>query len=324
VVEQGGEKDTLWFLPFESQDRTLRSASSIVGDGTELQSGNAFTVSLETVRVVNHERTRPIWEQILLGAKPAIDRVHYYRHQLNPDQPLLVQNLLADAICVCDDYQPPDRLYLELKVVVLHMSALQDDTTAAAIQTLLNTAGAVFPVMMPYAALGTGLVAALGKLWDRTHPQESWSLSRPINLWPPKTPRAKTLRAGQYVVFSEEIAGAGCQLADNGVLLGKVPDDVSYAVFRVDPSKWPMAEFVTSQRVATLLTQLKNSEAGLPAGALQTSLGYLTDTLQAYTNFKNLERYQELKSRPTDQLTQPEQELLQKLVQRPELAPFIR
>lgn len=52
-------------------------------------------------------------------------------------------------------------------------------------------------------------------------------------------------------------------------------------------------DFVTSQRVATLLTQLKNDQEGQPTG-LQTSLGFLTDTMTAWTHFADLQRYHDL------------------------------
>src|SRR5688572_9189344 len=83
-------------------------------------------------------------------------------------------------------------------------------------------------------------------------------------------------------------------------------------------------EFVVSQRVATLLTQLEHDEEGQPAGPLKTSLGFLTENLQAYTNFKDLERYQELMEKSERAKLGPgEKQQIEMLKKRKELQPWI-
>jgi hypothetical protein len=74
--------------------------------------------------------------------------------------------------------------------------------------------------------------------------------------------------------------------------------------------------------VATLLTQLQNTQEGQPAGPLKTSFGFLTDTLTAYTNFTDLQRYHELLKKG-DARTAGETEQMRQLEQREALKPFL-
>ena len=195
------------------------------------------------------------------------------------------------------------------------------DTALKGFETLLSTAGSIYPVVLPYVALGAELVEALSKLWDATDQRETWRISERIRLEPPQTPRAKTLREGQYVIFNQPIDGTQYQLADNGQVAGELSDELTYAVFRIDASKIPSMDYVVSQKVATLLTQLKNDRDDQPAGMLETSFGYLTETLKAYTNFTDLQRYQELQAKP--KRTEAEESQLQRIASRPELKPFL-
>jgi hypothetical protein len=108
---------------------------------------------------------------------------------------------------------------------------------------------------------------------------------------------------------------------DNGELEPSDARKVSYVVFRIDRSRFPPVDYVVSQRVATLLTQLKHTQDNRQTGMLETSFGYLTDTLKAYTDFKNLQRYQELLKKPNR--TKAEDKQMQEIAGRPELQPFL-
>ena len=325
--------DTLWFLPFEAAEGTLQSVYA-ADPATELAGGQPFTLALEAVklakaphesifeRIVHPDHDVLILSSSALGAKPPVERVHYYKANIDLERPLLVHDLLSDAICVCDDYNDGDALYLELKVVTMETAGQHRDAALKGFETLLSTAGSVFPVFLPYAAFGSGALAALGKVWEAVGQRETWRISEPIRFFPPKTKHAKTLRQGRYVVFSDEVDGTQYQLSDSCQLEGRIGENLSYAVFRIDPSREPSIDYVISQRVATLLTQLRNDQEGQPAGMLETSLGYLTDTLKAYTNFTDLQRYQELLAKGSSR-TSAEESQLQKIASRPELQPFL-
>jgi hypothetical protein len=93
---------------------------------TEIGAGQPFTVSLEAVKLAKGP-AESRWERILhhsydvlilssssLGARPPVERVHYYKPSIHPDEVLLVHDLLSDTMLVCDDYAGQDSLYLEL------------------------------------------------------------------------------------------------------------------------------------------------------------------------------------------------------------------
>jgi hypothetical protein len=72
--------------------------------------------------------------------------------------------------------------------------------------------------------------------------------------------------------------------------------------------------------VATLLTGLQSS---IPSGAGKTALDYLNDTMTAYSNFRDLERYRHLLAKAPDQRTPAESDLMQRLEANEVLEPYI-
>lgn len=338
-------RDTVWFVPFDAQTRTLQpvyvSDDAPIDPSTAIDAGKIFTVSLQTMKLAE-QPDEPWYEHLLhphndiliitssaLGSKPMVQRVHFYKTDIDMTRPLLAHDLLSDVIWVCDDYKD-EPFYLELKVVTIDRSDEYREAALRSFSTVAATAGSIFPVTLPYAALGEGVLQGLNKMWEAMERRETYRISEPIKLFPPGTPQARTIRPGQYVVVSEEVDGAQYQLGDNCQLVtsagaelgGEMDGQLSYAVIRIDPVTEVPVEFVVSQRVATLLTQLRNDQEGLSAGALQTSLGFLTDTLKSYTNFTDLQRYQELLEKGGKR-TDGENQQMRQLEQREELKPFL-
>ncbi len=339
-------KETVWFVPFDSQDGALRSvfeAETAAPDapGT-ITTGRPFTVSIQSLKLARQTHRswfqkvlHPDFDVLLLtsstlGSKPLVERVHYYKSEIDLDRPLLAHDLLADVVWVCDDYHDPDPFYVQIQVVVVDRS---DDTRHAVLkgfETLASTAGSIFPVALPYIALGDGVLEGVEKVIGASMRREVYAISEPLKLFPPRTPRHKAMRPGQYVILSDEVDGAQYYLGANGELANQagnepVRDDgvpLSYAVLRIDAAKEVQTDFVISQRVATLLTQLKNDREAQPAGVLETSFGFLTDTLKAYTNFTDLQRYQELLQKG-DRRTPGENDQMEQLAKRSQLRPFL-
>jgi hypothetical protein len=324
--------DTLWFTPLAGGEGALQPVYQAVAS-EEVAAGEPFTLRLEAVKLAQ-EPLQPIWDRILhpdhdvlvlsksaLGGKPLVERVHFFKQSFNVSQPLRVHDLLSDTILVCDDYNGHDNLDLEVQVVTIDTSSKDRDAVFKSFTTLLGTTGSIFPVALPYAAVGAQVLSGLEKLLDATGGRDAARIAEPIKLFPPQTERAKTIRKGRYVVFSAEVDGTGYRLLDDGQVDGPAAEVLSYLVLRIETAKELSLDFVISQRVATLLTQLKNDDADQPAGALETSLGFLTDTLRAYTSFTDLQRYAELSSKPNR--TPQEDEQLKRLGQRPDLQPFL-
>jgi hypothetical protein len=337
-------EDCVWYVPFGSADGHLQSAYE-ADAAAAIASAQPFTVSLQTVhlshghraslleRLLRHGRDFVILTYSTLGAKPKIQRVHYYAHDVDPAVPMSVHDLLSDVIYLCDDYSGKDHLYVELHAMMIDTGS-ENAATADAFRSLASTVGAVFPIMLPYTALADGVVNALDKFFGGGQEQAREELLSPLELRPPGTRDAKTLQQGRYVVFPSQadgkqsagVDGTQYRLLENDQLArqdGTVEESISYAVFRIDPVSEPSLDVdsVVAQRVATLLTGLNNDRTGASTDPVRTSLGFLQDTLTAYTNFTDLQRYQQLANKP--QRTPAEQTLMDQLAKRPELQPFL-
>jgi len=186
---------------------------------------------------------------------------------------------------------------------------------------LAAVAGSVFPVAMPYAALASGVATAIEKLISALEKNVS-ALECPIALYPPDRPDAgMPLQTGTFVVFSQEVDGTEYQF-EPGLTVKRVDGkevDVAYALFTVEAVKSVSPKWVISQKVATLLTQIEQGNDNSTAG----SIDFLTDTLQQYSNFKDLERYAELGSKDPAKLTEEEKQLMEQIAKRDELKPFL-
>src|SRR5919202_230296 len=227
-------EDTVWFLPFDADTGTLQSIFTADDAPTDaaggIEAGRAFTVSLEVMRLAKrldepwYERvTHPHTDVLILtssalGAQPLVERIHFYQPDIDLDKPLLAHDLLSNVIWVCDDYQEHDTFYVELQVVTLGRSDEQRRAALEGFTTLASTAGSIFPVALPFIAVGEGVLAAVNKLWNAAQQRESYRISESLKLFGPHTPRAKTLRAGSYVVLSDALDGTQWQLAANGQL----------------------------------------------------------------------------------------------------------
>ena len=97
---------------------------------------------------------------------------------------------------------------------------------------------------------------------------------------------------------------------------------ISYIAFSIDGDNAPAPDWVVSQRVALLLTHLKEGNPN----AEQAPIEFLKDTLSGYSSFKNLKRYQELlekKKQNPDGFSTAEQTLMSQLGASPDIKPFL-
>jgi hypothetical protein len=144
----------------------------------------------------------------------------------------------------------------------------------------------------------------------------------PITLYPPDRPDAgRPLQTGRFAVFAHETKGSKYQWEEGDTLTrvdGKAVG-LSYAIFFVEGVKAVSPEWVLSQKVATLLTQLERGNDNSAANGLE----FLNDTLKQYSNFKDLRRYAELKAKDPASLTEQEKQLMEQIAKREDLKPFL-
>jgi hypothetical protein len=253
-----------------------------------------------------------------LGEAPKVQRVHYYAEEIKAKT--VLKNFFAETMFVCEDYSATDKLWLELRVLEIDTDTGERKALNNSFSKLAATAGAVFPVAMPYAALASGVATAIEKLVSALEENKS-AIECPLALYPPDRPDAgMPLQTGTFVVFSQEVDGTEYQFEPAQTIKradGKEVN-IAYAIFTIEAVKRVSPKWVISQKVATLLTQIEQGNDNSAAGTID----FLSDTLQQYSNYKDLVRYSELKSNAAN-LTEEEKQLMEQIAKRAELKPFL-
>lgn len=288
-----------------------------------IRTADCFTVSVDTVVVAENldgffggGNDLLVVTRSALGNRPRVERVHVFGEDIEPGRPL--RNMFANLVHVAEDYQDTERLWLEF--VVLEIDSLDGERRAAseAFELLAATTGAVFPVLLPY----TQAAAALARLADRLVEvlnTDDTVLRCPIAFHggAPRPGRIP-IQEASYVLFPQPVAPGALQLAPNGILLedGR-PSDRSYIVFSVFSEKAVSRVHLNSQRVATLLTQLREGNEN----SARSTMEYLRETIEAFGDMKRLKRFQELMARKP--LSEAERSQLDLIRDNPRLQPFV-
>ena len=258
-----------------------------------------------------------IFSKSSLGTQPLVERIHFFEENISPGRP--IKNILAENIFITDDFNGEDKFWLELHVVeVDKYNKSQRKAAVQAFQSLASMTGAVFPALLPYsfgASAAAGVIENLISAIEKDTPV----VQVPFAFYPtsPRPGRA-VMQSGTYVVFSQAQDPEQYTLNSNGLLSrGNKPAEVSYVVFDITPGKQPSPAFITSQKLATLLTQMKNGNTNDPTA----TINFLMDTLTQYENFTKLKRYNSLVSKDT--LTQQEKDLMREIKKIDVLKPFL-
>ncbi len=335
--------NSLWFVPFEPgvgyAPGEITSSYDLACGGDTIPRRAPFTVSLRSVHIVLAfasllQRLRRhdfvVATNTTEGSKPPLRRIHYYQASLTPGAVIRIDDLLSDVVHCTDDYSG-ERFYTEVEILAVPEDPARREQVVQVLTGLATQAGAAFPVMLPYAAAGAGFAKAVDALWahtDRTVPL----LSCPLELYmhddqvPDQLRDVPVLRAGHYVAFDGDVAGADYLLAEDERLVradgAPVDPHLAYAVLAVQRADVPSPDFVVSQRVATLLTQLAQGNLNNP---LASSLEFVRDTVGQYSNFGTLRDYHDLltKQQGGAPLTLEEQAVMKRIAANPELQPFL-
>jgi hypothetical protein len=304
----------------------LVSAYDVQPYAKQIVAAQPFTVSLQSVMVADDLDGWPrgnndllLTTRASLGEAPKVQRVHYYAKEIKPKT--VLKDFYAPGMFVSADYSGTERLWLELKILEIDTDTGERKALTNAFAKMAVTAGAVFPVAMPYAALASGVVTTVEKLVSALEKNVA-AIECPVTLYPPDRPDAgRPLQTGRFAVFATEIDGSKYQWEQGDTLTrtSKEAADLSYAIFMVEAVKAVSPQWVLSQKVATLLTQLDQGNDNSAANALE----FLSDTLEQYSNFKDLSRYADLKAKDPAALTDEEKQLMTQIAKREALKPFL-
>ena len=251
-----------------------------------------------------------------LGEQPLVERINFFEREIDKGQP--IQNLLSNTVYVCEDYNGSGRLWLELNVLEIDTSTGERKSAINAFQSLAATSGAVFPALLPYAMASSTVVKVVEKLFSALE-KNTQVVRIPISFYPGKEKRGYApFQEGTYVVFAIPQQPEKFTVADNCLLESEEDiSDVSYTVFDIFPEERVSPEFVQTQKIATLLTQIRSGNQN----TTKSSLEFLTETLEGYSNYRKLQRYLEL-AKKTDK-TDKETELMEEIQSIDSLKPFL-
>ncbi|MDJ0681883.1 MAG: hypothetical protein QNJ18_18750 [Xenococcaceae cyanobacterium MO_167.B52] len=197
--------------------------------------------------------------------------------------------------------------------------------------------GGLFPVMATYTTVGSVIAGSIKKLFGRLERDEH-VIKFPIRFHHyssgERLRRGDTpLQNGDYVVFTKPTRGLAYRMQDNGLLSLKpnvsTPEEemarkqlekVSYISFSVYPELKVSPEFIIGQKLETLLSQLRYGSQNLG----NTTFEFLIETITAYKNIKELERYTELFDKQKDkELTKEEKARLEAIAKNSEIAAYL-
>jgi len=313
--------DSVWLVLPKTKE--LVSPFELYDASKPIETAQPFTISLVSAMVTEDldgilrgKNDVLILTRTALGEQPQVERIHFYEEGIPKGTP--IRDLLANNVLVVDDYNGEDRVWLELNVVEVDTDTGERKLALNAFQSLAATAGAIFPVMIPYSFAGSTLAGLVEKLISALE-QDEQVIKIPFSLYAGEGGSGKApLQVGTYVVFARPQDPGEYTLQSNGLLTRKgKPADISYTVFDVVPQKQVSPKFVISQKVATLLTQLSFDNPN----SAQSSLDFLKDTLTQYANFKKLNRYLDLKDK--GELSEQERVLMAEIAKNEALKPFL-
>jgi hypothetical protein len=333
----------VWFAPLGTGPSVPQSAWDPAAEERRINDAAAFTISLETVMVPKEHVERDVFaqlksgaehllggeQQILIastcqvGSQPNVQRVHYYGGTGGFQHPFT--SFVSETVYLNGDFHPPERINLLFQVAQAGTGEGDRQKIFGALTGIASKLGAIYPAILPYAFVGSALADPLNKLLETIAPSEQVRISQDVNLYPAGRLDSIDLQTGRYVLFDEDREADQYLVQPDGRLTTKDSTtrvtDFPYIIFRIDSGQTPTPEYVGSQRVATLLTQL-NGNANDP---FTSSLGFLSQTLDAYTSFNELERYTQLhqKQKSGQPLSADEQALMSRIGGRPELKDYL-
>jgi len=223
------------------------------------------------------------------GSTPIVQRVH----EFIPCKELgRVGPFFKSIVCSFSDFKSK---HLTLRLQIYDVDDYSDVIELAGdVSKFLAAASGIFPVAAPYLSIGSTAAKSIVELVNKVDKHDriidgmiKLKMSDPdigVNI----------LQTGHLVCFSEE-PPKNLKITKNmRVIINSRKDFVgcNYAVFSIRKEAAEEPEWEVNQKVATLLTELESKgRVGKPA------MGFLTDTLKGYSNFKKLNRVSELEER---------------------------
>lgn len=240
-----------------------------------------------------------------VGTEPTINVVHYIKENAE----LGWHGDFFSNIVIAEEDFTSDHVTLRLQVYDLD----RYDKYKSIIESAFSEfkIGVVFPVLLPYMAFASSISKPLMELIDvmDTHDKIIDERVR-FAVAEPNTGQ-KVLQTGHFVCFKEEIDAESENLRLDKTLRvvddkGKEFEGYSYAVYTITDEVYSDYKWIVDQKVAKLLSELNGK-----GNSGEAAIHFLRKTIEAYTKYRKIERYTELKLK--QELTEEEKKLLNRL-----------
>lgn len=270
--------------------------------GSLIKPAQSFTISLRSC-VVSRSYDRNTRNDLListrssLGERPPLERVHFWEKDIRAGE--VIEYPFSENVLLCEDYNGKDKVWLEWNVIEVDTDDGEREAIRDTLIHLASMLGAAFPVMVPYTATASLVIKTIEKILDRFE-KDVFVIKTPFALYPTENQPLNNrppLQTGLYVVFDRDVYGQGYKLDDQNRVWtsDNNPPKESYVVFDIYPQRSLEPAALLGQKTATLLTQIREKQ-NVPAG--KSALDFLTETLKAYTDFTQLQRYRRLQAQP--------------------------
>ncbi len=315
---------SVWFVPPNKQE--LLDPYRQYEQAEQLQEAQSFSVTLASIVVSgDHEgicrgdNDLLVTSRSSVGTQPRVERIHTFQEGVPIGKP--IRNLFANSMFVTDDYSGTERLWLELNALEIDTDDGARRNAVQKFKTLARKAGAVYPALIPYTFSAQAVVEIAETILSAFE-EDEYLVRQSFDLHPGETARGELpLQTGSYVVFDHQINEPEKYVLDQSGLVtsrnGEEQSGKSYAVFNVKAEHQLQREHVQSQKIATLLSQIRSGNSNTPKQTIE----FLNETLEGYSNFKKLQRYKELKNQ--DEKTEAMNDRIKQIKKNPELQPFL-
>jgi hypothetical protein len=240
-----------------------------------------------------------------IGTEPTINVVHYIQEGAE----LGWQGDFFSNVVLAEDDFKSDHITLRLQVYDLDNYDRYKSLIDSALSEI--NVGLIFPVLMPYMAFASSISKQLLELVDvmDTHDRIIDERIR-FAAAEPGTGQ-KILQTGHFVCFKDEIDAESENLyLDKNLRVthedGNEFEDCSYAIYTITDRLYTDYGWIIDQKVAKLLSELNGK-----GNSGEAAIHFLRNTIEAYTKYRKVERYIELKSK--QDLTEEEKRLLNRL-----------
>lgn len=319
-----------WFAPEKIKDQTelIANATQYIEGSKKIETASNFTLFLKKVYVnKGNEGNLKFWEgkdtndllittSFQVGTNPTVQRVHKY----SPNRKIgFSEDFFKSIVCSFEDFT---NNHITIKSQIFDVDSYRDFKENVNDFTKLIGESGLFPVVSSFVSIGSTISNSFFSLLEKLDSHDA-IIDENLKLeMVEENTGSKILQTGHWVCFSEP-QEQGLQLNYNLKVLDndkKEFDKCSYVVFTIRSTFDEEPEWVITQKLATLMSELNGKgESGKPA------ISFLRDTMDGYTNFKKLKRIKSLeRKKESSSLNDSESYRLEKLKNDLKLKGFLK